>query len=58
MTSLKQSGDGDDVSEELSFNYRTITESYLPQKPDGSPGAPIVGGWDLVRNMQFGPAAC
>lgn len=59
VTSLSQSGSGGEVpSESVSFSYRTIVETYLPQKADGSLGTPIVGGWDVVRNLQYGPGAC
>jgi type VI secretion system secreted protein Hcp len=41
---------GDDdagVLDEVTLAYTKIRWEYVPQKPDGSPGSPIKGGWDI-----------
>jgi type VI secretion system secreted protein Hcp len=40
--------------ESVSFSYATVVERFTPQKEDGSLDTPVFGGWDLVRNLQFG----
>lgn len=57
---LSGSQGGDDrPTESVSMNYQTVVERYAQQNADGSPGTPIFGGWDLVRNIQFGgPSSC
>lgn len=57
---ISGSAGGDDrPSESVSFSYQTVVEHYTQQNQDGSAGASFFGGWDLVRNIQFGgPANC
>jgi type VI protein secretion system component Hcp len=50
LTSLKISGAGDIPSVSGTLEYSKLTMTYRPQKADGSPGTPIVGGWDLKKN--------
>jgi len=52
------SGGEDRLTENVSLGYRSVVESYIPAKADGTPGTPIVGGWDLVRNLEYGPGGC
>jgi type VI secretion system secreted protein Hcp len=47
LTSLNISGAGDQPFVSGSLVYSKLTMTYLPQKPDGSLGSPIIGGWDL-----------
>lgn len=59
FTSVQQSGSagGGRLSESLSFAYQTIVEKYRQQDNTGAfTGDPITGGWDLVKNLQFGGA--
>ncbi len=41
---------GERPTEEVAFYYNKITMTYWPQNPDGSLGAPIKRGWDVVAN--------
>lgn len=46
------SGGGDDrPTVEFTLAFASINIRYFPQKPDGTAGDPIVGGWDLARNV-------
>jgi type VI secretion system secreted protein Hcp len=60
FTSLQDSasaGGENQVTESLSFTYQTIVEKYKRQDATGAfTGDPITGGWDLVKNLQFGGA--
>ena len=51
ISSISQGGStgATKVSESLSLNFTKITWSYFPQKPDGTPDAPITGSWDLTN---------
>ncbi len=40
----------DQPQESLSLNFQKITQSYIGQKPDGSPDTPVIGGWDIGKN--------
>ena len=52
------SGGEDRLTENISFNYATIVERYTPQDELGKPLPAIFGGWDLVKNLQYGNPAC
>jgi type VI secretion system secreted protein Hcp len=56
VTSLSTAGSsgGDRPTESVTFSYSTIVESYRRQNADGSLAPPIVGGWNLIRNLQYG----
>jgi type VI secretion system secreted protein Hcp len=43
---------GSDVvpMDQISFNYGKIEFKYKEQKPDGSLGGEIIGGWDVTTN--------
>ena len=44
-------GSGDVVPmDQISFNYTKISVDYKEQKPDGTLGAAVHGGWDLKAN--------
>jgi len=36
---------------QVSLAYGQIQYTYKPQKPDGSFGAPLVTGWDFIKNV-------
>jgi type VI secretion system secreted protein Hcp len=60
FTSLSGGGSGgeDRLTENISFSYQTIVERYEPRDETGKPLPPVFGGWDLINNLQFGPAGC
>ena len=43
-------GEGERPTEEIRFIYERIKWTYTAQKPDGSPGGDIAGGWNLSTN--------
>jgi type VI secretion system secreted protein Hcp len=48
---------GDELPKEsLTFAFQQIEIEYDPQKPDGTPDAPVVIAWDLARNEGASPA--
>jgi len=47
--SISSSG-GTFPTETVTFVYRAIKETYLPQRPDGSLGAPVVATWNFALN--------
>lgn len=38
--------------EEVSLDYGVIRWEYRPQRPDGSQGTPVQGGWDRQQNRK------
>ena len=56
LVSSYQSGGsaGSDVipMEQVSFNFGKIEYKYKEQKPDGSLGGEVVGGWDITTNKK------
>jgi type VI secretion system secreted protein Hcp len=58
FTSLQDSGSGGGNAESLSFAYSTIVQRYKQQDATGAFTGTFTGGWDLVKNLQFGPGAC
>jgi type VI secretion system secreted protein Hcp len=44
ITSVQESGSNETPEESISFSAQTYTFSFIPQKPDGSPGAAITAG--------------
>ena len=60
FTSLSSGGSGgeDRFTENISFNYATIVQRYLPQNADGTAGSAIFGGWDVIKNLQYGNTTC
>ena len=51
LASLDISGTGAIPGVSASLEYSKVTMTYRPQKNDGSFDAPIVGGWDLEKNV-------
>ncbi|HEY2014932.1 MAG TPA: type VI secretion system tube protein Hcp [Bryobacteraceae bacterium] len=43
----------ENANESLSLAYGKVGFDYTPQKPDGSPGAAIHGGWDQIANKKY-----
>jgi type VI secretion system secreted protein Hcp len=45
---------GSDVipQDQVSLNYGKIEYKYKEQKPDGSLGGEVVGGWDVTTNKK------
>ena len=53
FVSAYQSGGavGDEVPhDDVHLAYGSIHFQYVPQKPDGSAGPPVAGGWDVQKN--------
>ena len=54
ITSFSQrAGEDSRVSEDISFSYATIVQSYTQQDAGGGQGTVFFKGWDLLRNLQF-----
>ncbi len=49
VTGVKFTADHVGGLEEVTFNYAQIEWQLIPIRPDGSPGAPIKGGYDLYK---------
>jgi type VI secretion system secreted protein Hcp len=47
FTALNAGADSSGMLDEVTLAYTKIRWEYVPQKPDGSPGTPIKGGWDI-----------
>ena len=47
ITSVRTGQTGADLTETLTFNFKTIEWRYVPQKPDGSPDQAIITTWNL-----------
>lgn len=56
LTQLNIAGSNDRPDVAAALEFSKITMTYRPQNPDGSLGAPIVGGWDLKTNKFSGSA--
>jgi type VI secretion system secreted protein Hcp len=41
------------ATEQFSLAVGKVSYDYTPQKPDGSPGASVHGGWDALANKKF-----
>jgi type VI secretion system secreted protein Hcp len=46
-------GVSNEPMDQVAFNFAKIELDYRPQNPDGSPGAPVVGGWDVKANKKI-----
>ncbi|MFO0850724.1 MAG: type VI secretion system tube protein Hcp [Gemmataceae bacterium] len=51
VTTAGAAGRDDTPTETVELSFATIHIRYVPQRPDGSGGAAIEGGWDLTRNQ-------
>jgi type VI secretion system secreted protein Hcp len=50
------SGGEDRLTENITFGYQTVVQSYTQQAADGGAGAVFFKGWDLAKNLQYGTA--
>ena len=39
--------------DQVALNFAKIHVSFSGQRPDGTPDAPVSGGWDLKKNIKF-----
>ena len=46
------SGGDDTPTESVSLAFGSVNISYTPQKADGSPGSPVIAGWNLKTNAK------
>lgn len=54
ITSVQVSGsEGDRLLETASISFAKFSMSYTPQKPDGTPDATVLTGWDVLENVPF-----
>lgn len=45
---------GDDLPrDQASLSFAKIEVEYIPQKPDGTPDAPVKAGWDVKANKKI-----
>jgi type VI secretion system secreted protein Hcp len=60
VTSLSGGGSGgeDRLTENVTLSYSTIVQAYQQIRQDGTLAAPVFGGWDLIKNLQYGDQAC
>ncbi len=49
---LQSGAEAAGLIEEVSLDYGVIRWEYRPQRPDGSLGTPVQGGWDRQRNRK------
>jgi type VI secretion system secreted protein Hcp len=55
VTSYQTAGSGQSEAlptDQFSLNFAKIEYTYVPQKPDGSAGDDVNGGWDLKLNKK------
>jgi type VI secretion system secreted protein Hcp len=50
---LNAGADTDGFLDEVTLDYVKIQWEYRPIGPDGAPGSPIKGGWDLKQNKKI-----
>ena len=43
---------------ECRVQLRDVVEAYQQQTADGNVLKPVFGGWDLLKNIQFGDTTC
>jgi type VI secretion system secreted protein Hcp len=46
-------GVSNEPMDQIGFNFAKIEVDYRPQNPDGTPGAPVTGGWDVKANKKI-----
>ncbi len=47
------SGGSDTHTETITLNFGSVQTSYTPMKSDGTPGATITSGWDVVKGIKL-----
>lgn len=52
VSSFTTGGPSGDASphDEIRLAYGSLKIQYTPQNPNGTPGQPVSGGWDVVKN--------
>lgn len=50
---LQSGAEAAGLVEEVALDYGTIRWEYRPQRPDGTLGAPIAGGWNRLQNRRL-----
>lgn len=45
--------DDESPTETVTFEYGTLSMAYSVQRPDGSFNAPVIVGWDRIRNVRI-----
>ena len=60
VSSISTGGSGgeDRLTENVTFNFATVIERYTQQSETGGAAESFRFGWDLVRQLQFGPGDC
>jgi len=53
FVALEQGDDSAGLLDQVSLAYTKIHWEYVPQKPDGSPGTPMTGGWDIQTGRKL-----
>jgi type VI secretion system secreted protein Hcp len=54
VSSYQTSGSvSNEPTDQVAFNFAKIEVDYRPQNPDGTPGPPVVGGWDVKANKKI-----
>ena len=53
FTALNAGADSSGMLDEVTLAYTKIRWKYVPQKPDGSMGTPIKGGWDVQMGKKI-----
>ena len=55
LVSSYHTGGNTDIepTDQVAFNFARIEVTYRPQKPDGSPDAPVTAGWDVKANKKI-----
>ena len=51
VTSFRQHGDRDGLVDEFTLSYGSIRETWVAPSASGAPAAPVVGRWDVARQV-------
>lgn len=54
VSQLSIDADAEDpaLQETIELAFGEFIMTYTPQNPDGTPGTPIIGGWNLGTNSE------
>ena len=58
VTSVRPSGDGEQMRERVTFAYGAVAQSYTPQTATGTAGTVFEAGWNQVTNMACNYGFC
>jgi type VI secretion system secreted protein Hcp len=50
---MAQKGSDDLLTENVQLNFSKVKTTYKTQKPDGTAGPTVTGGWDVKKNQQM-----